>query len=153
MLLSWCRCLILCPPITTFRSFRIGGCMQRPIFQFHSSISFYLKNIQSLLLSSICNPYPCQLRTTKNLKHSMPTRLAIDDLLTHCSADDKLDLFLNIELADLQPHLDHINDKGLVESLKHGIGYYHKALDKQDKQIVQRLFESGAIQVLVASKV
>jgi uncharacterized protein YbgA (DUF1722 family) len=80
-------------------------------------------------------------------------RLAIDDLLTHCSADDKLDLFLNIELADLQPHLDHINDKGLVESLKHGIGYYHKALDKQDKQIVQRLFESGAIQVLVASKV
>ncbi|KAF8970308.1 Sec63-domain-containing protein [Flammula alnicola] len=40
----------------------------------------------------------------------------------------------------------------LVETLKHGIGYYHEALDKQDKRIVQRLFESGAIQVLVASK-
>jgi pre-mRNA-splicing helicase BRR2 len=37
--------------------------------------------------------------------------------------------------------------------LKHGIGYYHEALDKQDKCIIQRLFESGAIQVLVASKV
>ena len=80
-------------------------------------------------------------------------RLTVDDLLTHCSADDKPDLFLNIELDDLQPHLDHINDKGLVETLKHGIGYYHEALDKQDKRIVQRLFESGAIQVLVASKV
>jgi hypothetical protein len=56
-------------------------------------------------------------------------RLTVDDLLTHCSADDKPDLFLNIELIDLQPHLDHINDKGLVETLKHGIGYYHEALD------------------------
>ncbi|KAF9474450.1 Sec63-domain-containing protein [Pholiota conissans] len=79
-------------------------------------------------------------------------RLTVDDLLTHCSADDKPDLFLNIELEDLQPHLDHVNDKGLAETLKHGIGYYHEALDKQDKRIVQRLFESGAIQVLVASK-
>jgi pre-mRNA-splicing helicase BRR2 len=80
-------------------------------------------------------------------------RLTVDDLLTHCAVDEKPDLFLNIELEDLQPHLDHINDKSLVETLKHGIGYYHEALDKQDKRIVQRLFESGAIQVLVASKV
>ncbi|KDR76589.1 hypothetical protein GALMADRAFT_139507 [Galerina marginata CBS 339.88] len=79
-------------------------------------------------------------------------RLTVDDLLTHCSADDQPDMFLNIELEDLQPHLDHINDKALVETLKHGIGYYHEALDKRDKIIVQRLFESGAIQVLVASK-
>ncbi|KAJ3514868.1 hypothetical protein NLJ89_g2119 [Agrocybe chaxingu] len=79
-------------------------------------------------------------------------RLTVDDLLTHCSADDKPDLFLNIELEDLQPHLDHISDKGLAETLKHGVGYFHEALDKQDKRIVQRLFESGAIQVLVASK-
>lgn len=80
-------------------------------------------------------------------------RLTVDDILTHCGADNKLDVFLNIELADLQPHLDHICDKSLVETLKNGIGYYHEALDKQDKRIVQRLFESGAIQVLVASKV
>jgi pre-mRNA-splicing helicase BRR2 len=80
-------------------------------------------------------------------------RLTVDDLLIHCGADSNPDRFLNIEEADLQPHLDHINDKGLVESLKHGIGYYHEALDKQDKRIVERLFQSGAIQVLVASKV
>jgi pre-mRNA-splicing helicase BRR2 len=80
-------------------------------------------------------------------------RLSVDDILTHCSADDKPDRFLNIELDDLQPHLDHIHDPGLVETLKHGMGYFHEALDPQDKRIVQRLFESGAIQVLVASKV
>jgi pre-mRNA-splicing helicase BRR2 len=60
---------------------------------------------------------------------------------------------LNIEEADLQPHLDHITEKGLVETLKRGIGYYHEAMDKQDKRIVERLFEAGAIQVLVASRV
>jgi len=80
-------------------------------------------------------------------------RLTVDDLLTHCAADDQPDRFLNVDLSDLQVHLDHLSDEGLKETLKHGIGYYHEALDKQDKRIVQRLFESGAVQVLVASKV
>ncbi|KAG1764767.1 hypothetical protein EV702DRAFT_951880, partial [Suillus placidus] len=62
-------------------------------------------------------------------------RLTVDDLLIHYRAASNPDRFLNIEEADLQPHLNHINDKGLVESLKHGIGYYHEALDKQDKRI------------------
>jgi pre-mRNA-splicing helicase BRR2 len=56
-------------------------------------------------------------------------RLSVDDLLTHCSADDKSDRFLDIELDDLQSHLDHIRDAGLVEILKHGVGYFHEALD------------------------
>ena len=80
-------------------------------------------------------------------------RLTVEDLLIHCAADDDEDRFLNAELSDIQPHLDHISDKGLVETLKHGIGFYHEALSKQDKRIVERLFQSGAIQVLVASKV
>lgn len=79
-------------------------------------------------------------------------RLTVDDLLVHCAADSDPKRFLNIEEADLQPHLDHVNDKGLVECLKDGIGYYHEAMDKQDKRIVERLFQSGAIQVLVVSK-
>ncbi|OCH86010.1 putative RNA helicase [Obba rivulosa] len=79
-------------------------------------------------------------------------RLTADDILTHCGADADSDRFLNIEEADLQPHLDHITDRGLVETLKHGVGYYHEALNKQDKRIVERLFQSGAIQVLIASK-
>lgn len=80
-------------------------------------------------------------------------RMTVDDLLIHCAADENSDRFLNIDEAHLQPHLDHITDRGLVETLKHGIGYYHEALDKQDKRIVERLFQSGAIQVLIASKV
>ncbi|KAJ7709781.1 Sec63 Brl domain-containing protein [Mycena rosella] len=80
-------------------------------------------------------------------------RLTVDNLLIHCAADDKPDRFLNVEDSEvLLPHFDNISDQGLVECLKHGIGYYHEALSKQDKRIVQRLFESGAIQVLVASR-
>ena len=40
-----------------------------------------------------------------------------------------------------------------METLKHSIGLYHEALSKQDKRIVERLFQSGAIQLLIASKV
>ncbi|KAF7363545.1 U5 small nuclear ribonucleoprotein helicase [Mycena sanguinolenta] len=80
-------------------------------------------------------------------------RMTVDDLLVHCAADDKPDRFLNVEDSSvLEPHFENITDKELVECLKHGIGYYHEALNKQDKRIVQRLFESGAVQVLVASK-
>ena len=80
-------------------------------------------------------------------------RLTAEDLLIHCAADDDEDRFLNAELSDIQPHLDHVSDRGLVETLKNGIGLYHEALSKQDKRIVERLFQSGAIQVLIASKV
>ena len=47
-----------------------------------------------------------------------PCRLAVDDLLTLCLADDKPNRFLNIKLDGLQPHLDYISDMGFVETLK-----------------------------------
>ena len=95
------------------------------------------------------HPHPC----STTIPSRRQCRLTADDIITHCGADDDENRFLNIELEDLQPHLDHVSDKGLVETLKHGVGYYHEALDKQDKRIVERLFQSGAIQVLIASKV
>jgi len=29
------------------------------------------------------------------------------------------------------PHLDHISDQNLVETLKHGIGFYHEAFSNK----------------------
>ena len=80
-------------------------------------------------------------------------QMTVNDILVYCSADGNEDRFLNIEMADLQPHLDHMTDKGLVECVKHGIGFYHEAMNKQDRRIVERLFEAGAIQLIVASRV
>lgn len=79
-------------------------------------------------------------------------RLTASDILTHCLADENQDLFLNYDPERLKEHLEHVSDQSLVESLSHGIGFYHEALDKQDKKIVERLFEAGAIQLLVASR-
>ena len=79
--------------------------------------------------------------------------LTASDLQLHCLADGDESRFLNLEASELQRHLDHVTDTTLVESLKHGIGIYHEALNKQDKRIVERLFAAGAIQVLVASRV
>ena len=121
--------------------------------------SFTINHFPSLMIAMSKPAYLAikEYSPTKPVVVFVPSRrqcrLTVHDLLTHCAADENPDLFLNINLEDLQPHLDHVNNQGLVETLKHGIGYYHEALDKQDKRIVQRLFESGAIQVLVASKV
>ncbi|KAF6753600.1 Sec63 Brl domain-containing protein [Ephemerocybe angulata] len=120
--------------------------------------SFSIPHFPSLMIAMSKPAYLAisEYSPTKPVIVFVPSRrqctFTVDDLLTHASAEGKADRFLNIELEDLQPHLDHLRDKALAENLKHGIGYYHEALDKQDKRIVQRLFESGAIQVLVASK-
>ena len=78
--------------------------------------------------------------------------MTASDILLHALADGNEDRFLNIEEADLQPHLDHVTDRSLAENLRHGVGVYHEALNKQDKRIVERLFQAGAIQAIVASR-
>lgn len=80
-------------------------------------------------------------------------KLTANDILTYCLANQEGKRFLNIEEADLAPHLARIEDDDLKATLEFGIGYYHEALSKSDRRAVERLFESGAIQVLVASKV
>lgn len=47
---------------------------------------------------------------------------------------------------------EFMSDEGLKEVLGHGVGYYNETLSEQDT-IVQRLFESGAVQVLVYLRV
>ncbi|KAI8357996.1 Sec63-domain-containing protein [Mortierella sp. GBAus27b] len=79
-------------------------------------------------------------------------RLTVAELLTFCAADDTPDRFLHCERDALNTHLEHVQDKSLAESLEHGIGFYHEALSKGDKRVVETLFESGAIQVVVASR-
>jgi pre-mRNA-splicing helicase BRR2 len=121
--------------------------------------SFQIAHFPSLMIAMSKPAYLAivEYSPTKPIIAFVPSRrqcrLTVDDILTHCAADDKPDRFLNLELEELQLHLDHLSDKALAETLKHGIGYYHEALSKQDKLIVHRLFESGAIQVLVASMV
>ncbi|RPA76659.1 pre-mRNA splicing factor [Ascobolus immersus RN42] len=74
------------------------------------------------------------------------------DLFQCCQAEEQEEQFLNVEVADLRPYLDRIQEVELAESLSHGIGYFHEALSKNDKRIVTQLFEAGAFKVMLASR-
>ncbi|KAF2397611.1 putative pre-mRNA splicing helicase [Trichodelitschia bisporula] len=101
---------------------------------------------QSILTLSVDKP---ALVFVPNRKQSRATAL---DLLAAATADDNEDRFLNAPLEQLQPVLEKINERALMESLQHGIGYYHEALDSFDKRAVLHLFQIGAIQVLLVSR-
>ncbi|KAL0638958.1 Pre-mRNA-splicing helicase BRR2 [Maublancomyces gigas] len=74
------------------------------------------------------------------------------DILSYCVSDDDDDKFRLVNLEDIAPYLNHIQEKALAESLSHGIGYYHEALSKNDKMIVENLYQANAIKVLLASR-
>ena len=85
--------------------------------------SFTTPHFPSLMIAMLKHAYLTVLEYSSSFVSSRRQyRLTVGDLLTHCLADDKADRFLNIELDDLQPHLDHIGDKGPIEMLKHGFG-------------------------------
>ncbi|KAL5471241.1 hypothetical protein EMCRGX_G029336, partial [Ephydatia muelleri] len=80
------------------------------------------------------------------------TRLTAVDLLTYCAADAQPQCFLHCVEDDLTAHLKHIKDKTLMETLSNGVAYLHEGLTAMEKKVVEQLFSSGAIQVLVASR-
>ena len=74
------------------------------------------------------------------------------DLLTLCTSDGDESKFLHCKPEEIEPFVEKISDKTLKETIARGIGFYHEALSKSDKQTVEHLFHAGAIQVVVASR-
>lgn len=82
-------------------------------------------------------------------KQSRATAL---DLLNFSIAESDKKRFLHCSESDLQPFLEKLDDRNLVNTIEHGIAYYHAGLSKHDKNIVSSLFTKGAIQVVVISR-
>jgi len=80
------------------------------------------------------------------------TRLTAIDLLTYAAADSQPDRFLHAEPEDIATFLGKIADKTLRETLSQGVAYMHEGLTQGDKRLVESLFDSGAIQVVVAAR-
>merc|ERR1712051_272884 len=80
------------------------------------------------------------------------TRLTAIDLLTYAAADNTPECFLHAEVEDIQAFVDKVKDKTLKETLLQGVGYIHEGLEANDKSIVESLFDSGAIQVIVVAR-
>jgi len=80
------------------------------------------------------------------------TRLTAIDLLTYAASDSQPDRFLHAEPEDIATFLSKIADKTLRETLSQGVAYMHEGLTQGDKRLVESLFDSGAIQVVVAAR-
>ncbi|BFY98347.1 hypothetical protein BsWGS_01387 [Bradybaena similaris] len=87
------------------------------------------------------------------------TKLTAIDVLTcaaaemQISGDDKPhSRFLHVTEDDLKPFLDKIKDLTLKETLANGVGYLHEGLSETENKIVEQLFASGAVQVVVVAR-
>jgi pre-mRNA-splicing helicase BRR2 len=120
--------------------------------------SFTIPHFPSLMMAMARPTYSAitQLSSDKPAMIFTPSRKqarnSAVDLYNACLADDEDDRFLNVELEEIQPLLQKVNEKALATSLSHGIGYFHEALNSFDKRAVQHLFKVGAIQVLIVSR-
>ena len=74
-------------------------------------------------------------------------RLTADELVAYAG-----DQFRHVSEEELEPYLKRVEDRALVEVLMHGIGYYHEAMSLADKRLVERLYNAGAIQVVLVSR-
>ncbi|KAG5318519.1 U520 helicase, partial [Pseudoatta argentina] len=79
-------------------------------------------------------------------------RLTAIDLLTFTAAEGQPSRFFHAEEADIKPFLDRMSDKTLKETLSQGVAYLHEGLSADDRRLVEQLFDSGAIQVAVATR-
>ncbi|KAJ3023444.1 DEIH-box ATPase [Thoreauomyces humboldtii] len=79
-------------------------------------------------------------------------RLTAVDILTYALAEGQEKKFLHCTDDDLAPYLAKVQDRTLTETLEYGVAFYHEALSKNDKRIVESLYETGAVQVVVASR-
>jgi len=77
------------------------------------------------------------------------TRVAAD-FVTMAANDVNPDRFLHVEAEDLAPDMQHVQNKTLRTALLSGIGFYHAGMTATEKAVVNKFFQAGATQVLVA---
>ncbi|KAF2013170.1 Sec63-domain-containing protein [Aaosphaeria arxii CBS 175.79] len=120
--------------------------------------SFTIPHFPSLMLAMAKPTYKAitQMSPDKPAMVFVPNRklarTSALDLFAAAVTEDDEDRFLNAPLADIEPILARVNEQALAESLSHGIGYFHEALNPFDKKAVQHLFNIGAIQVMIVSR-
>ncbi|XP_054164003.1 U5 small nuclear ribonucleoprotein 200 kDa helicase-like [Oppia nitens] len=100
---------------------------------------------QSILHHSPTNPVMVFVSNRRQ------TRITAIDILTYAAADAQPNRFLHCTEQDLEPFLNRISDVTLKETLSNGVAYLHEGLNQIDRRIVEQLFDSGAIQVIVVS--
>uniref|UniRef100_A0A671XUH0 U5 small nuclear ribonucleoprotein 200 kDa helicase n=1 Tax=Sparus aurata TaxID=8175 RepID=A0A671XUH0_SPAAU len=144
------------------------GCSTTATFNFHPNVrpvplelhiqGFNVSHTQTRLLSMAKPVYHAIMKHSPSkpavvfVPSRRQTRLTAIDILTFCAADVVPQRFLHCTEKDLAPFLDKINDSTLKETLANGVGYLHEGLSATERRIVEQLFNSGAVQVVVSSR-
>uniref|UniRef100_A0A8D3CU86 U5 small nuclear ribonucleoprotein 200 kDa helicase n=1 Tax=Scophthalmus maximus TaxID=52904 RepID=A0A8D3CU86_SCOMX len=144
------------------------GCSTTATFNFHPNVrpvplelhiqGFNVSHTQTRLLSMAKPVYHAIMKHSPSkpavvfVPSRRQTRLTAIDILTFCAADVVPQRFLHCTEKDLAPFLDKINDATLKETLANGVGYLHEGLSATERKIVEQLFNSGAVQVVVSSR-
>ncbi|MGH0127821.1 UNVERIFIED_CONTAM: hypothetical protein FKN15_052455 [Acipenser sinensis] len=144
------------------------GCSTTATFNFHPNVrpvplelhiqGFNVSHTQTRLLSMAKPVYHAIMKhsSTKPAIVFVPsrkqTRLTAINILTFCASDVLPQRFLRCTEKDLAPFLEKLSDATLKETLANGVGYLHEGLNPTERRIVEQLFNSGAVQVVVASR-
>ncbi|KAM5170739.1 U5 small nuclear ribonucleoprotein 200 kDa helicase [Mantella aurantiaca] len=144
------------------------GCSATSTFNFHPNVrpvplelhiqGFNISHTQTRLLSMAKPVYHSIVKHSPKkpiivfVPSRKQTRLTAIDILNTCSSDVQRQRFLHCSEKDLTPYLDKLSDNTLKETLLNGVGYLHEGLSSLERRIVEQLFNSGAVQVVVASR-
>lgn len=79
------------------------------------------------------------------------TRLTAQDLIAFCAMEDNPRRFLHMPEDELDVLLTKVQDSSLRLSLGFGIGLHHAGLPEGDRKLVEELFVSTKIQILIAT--
>ncbi|KZS97906.1 Sec63-domain-containing protein [Sistotremastrum niveocremeum HHB9708] len=76
------------------------------------------------------------------------------DLIKHCAVEGNVHGFLGPEAEpeNLQGYLYRLRNPSLMEPLLHGIGVYHHEVNRDDQELILRLFVEGVVRVLIAPR-
>lgn len=79
------------------------------------------------------------------------TRLTALELLALAAADDAPPRFLGASAAEAASWASRVRDPSLAHALAHGVGMHHAGLHDSDRSLVEQLFLTSSIRVLVAT--
>ncbi|KAJ6651749.1 hypothetical protein lerEdw1_020653, partial [Lerista edwardsae] len=144
------------------------GCSATATFNFHPNVrpvplelhiqGFNISHTQTRLLSMAKPVYHAITKHSPKkpvivfVPSRKQTRLTAIDILTTCASDVQRQRFLHCTEKDIAPYVDKLSDNTLKETLVNGVGYLHEGLTPMERRVVEQLFNSGAIQVVVASR-
>lgn len=79
------------------------------------------------------------------------TRLTAQDLINYVGMEENAKMFIRIHEDILEEKLETVMDQSLKRALSFGIGLHHAGLTETDRKLVEELFVSNKIQVLIAT--